>query len=156
MLHKIPQVRLNGYPRHTLSGYINSSAGWVFSRKTAQRALPSPTPASRQAAAPNARSCRSACACRWCRSTRRPGFLDQDTTAQVAALKAAGCERIFREKASGGRWDRPQRLRLLNQLTTACDLIAHWAIGRPPTAMLPTPAALRSAGLGNPLSAPGF
>jgi DNA invertase Pin-like site-specific DNA recombinase len=33
--------------------------------------------------------------------------IDQETTAQVAALKAAGCERIYREKASGGRWDRP-------------------------------------------------
>jgi len=38
---------------------------------------------------------------------------DQDTAAQVAALKAAGCERIFREKASGGRWDRPELPRLL-------------------------------------------
>ena len=37
---------------------------------------------------------------------------DQNTAAQVAALKAAGCERIFREKASGGRWNRPQFLRL--------------------------------------------
>ena len=32
---------------------------------------------------------------------------DQDTVAQVAALTAAGCERIFHEKASGGRWNRP-------------------------------------------------
>ena len=39
---------------------------------------------------------------------------DQDTAAQVAALKAAGCERIFREKASGGRWDRPELHRLLD------------------------------------------
>ena len=30
---------------------------------------------------------------------------DQETAAQVAALKAASCERIYREKASGGRWD---------------------------------------------------
>jgi Resolvase, N terminal domain len=34
----------------------------------------------------------------------------QDTAAQVKALRKAGCERIFEEKASGGSWDRPQRL----------------------------------------------
>ena len=33
---------------------------------------------------------------------------DQQTATQVAALKAAGYERIYREKASGGRWDRPE------------------------------------------------
>lgn len=44
---------------------------------------------------------------------------DQDTAAQVAALKAAGCERIFREKASGGRWDRPELHRLLDHLRKA-------------------------------------
>ena len=32
----------------------------------------------------------------------------QDTAAQVKALRKTGCERIFEEKASGGRWDRPQ------------------------------------------------
>jgi len=31
---------------------------------------------------------------------------EQDTTAQSSALKSAGCERIFREKATGGRWNR--------------------------------------------------
>ena len=41
---------------------------------------------------------------------------EQDTAAQVAALKSAGCEKIFREKASGGRWDRPELHRLLDQL----------------------------------------
>ncbi len=33
---------------------------------------------------------------------------EQDTAAQVSALKSAGCEKIFREKASGGRWDTPR------------------------------------------------
>ncbi|MEA3148100.1 MAG: hypothetical protein QOI53_3722 [Verrucomicrobiota bacterium] len=41
---------------------------------------------------------------------------EQDTAAQVSALKSAGCEKIFREKASGGRWDRPELNRLLDQL----------------------------------------
>jgi DNA invertase Pin-like site-specific DNA recombinase len=41
---------------------------------------------------------------------------EQDTAAQVSALKSAGCEKIFREKASGGRWDRPELQRLLDQL----------------------------------------
>ena len=31
---------------------------------------------------------------------------DQDTAAESVALKAACCERIFREEASGGRWER--------------------------------------------------
>ena len=32
---------------------------------------------------------------------------DQDNAAQIAALKSAGCELIFQEKATGGRWERP-------------------------------------------------
>jgi len=32
---------------------------------------------------------------------------DQETVTQVAALKAAGCERTYREKASGGRGTGP-------------------------------------------------
>ena len=43
---------------------------------------------------------------------------DQDTAAQSAALKTSGCELIFQEKASGGRWDRPELHKLLNQLRT--------------------------------------
>jgi DNA invertase Pin-like site-specific DNA recombinase len=41
---------------------------------------------------------------------------EQETAVQVSALKAAGCERIYRENASGGRWDRPELHRLLDQL----------------------------------------
>src|SRR5580700_1593813 len=48
---------------------------------------------------------------------------EQDTAAQVSALKSAGCEKIFREKASGGRWDRPELIRLLDQLRTGDILI---------------------------------
>ncbi len=41
---------------------------------------------------------------------------EQDTAAQNCVLKAAGCDLIFREKAAGGRWDRPELHKLLNQL----------------------------------------
>ena len=40
----------------------------------------------------------------------------QDTAAQVSALKSADCKRVFEDKASGGRWDRPELHRLLDQL----------------------------------------
>ena len=54
---------------------------------------------------------------------------DQDTAAQAAALKAAGCKRIYREKASGGRWDRPQLHRLLDQLRKD-DVVVVWKLDR--------------------------
>jgi len=54
---------------------------------------------------------------------------EQDTTAQVAALKKAKCERIFREKASGGRWDRPELHRLLDQIRKG-DVLVVWKLDR--------------------------
>ena len=54
---------------------------------------------------------------------------DQETATQVAALKAAGCERIYREKASGGRWDRPELHRLLDQLRKR-DVLVVWKLDR--------------------------
>jgi DNA invertase Pin-like site-specific DNA recombinase len=48
---------------------------------------------------------------------------EQDTSAQVSALKSAGCEKVFLEKASGGRWDRPELHRLLDQLRKGDILI---------------------------------
>lgn len=53
----------------------------------------------------------------------------QDTAAQLAALKAAGCERIFEERASGGRWDRPELHRLLEQLRPG-DVVTVWKLDR--------------------------
>ncbi len=54
---------------------------------------------------------------------------DQETATQVAALKAAGCERIYREKASGGRWDRPELHKLLDQLRKS-DVLVVWKLDR--------------------------
>src|ERR1700738_915916 len=54
---------------------------------------------------------------------------DQETATQVAALKAAGCERIYREKASGGRWDQPELHRLLDQLRKR-DVLVVWKLDR--------------------------
>jgi DNA invertase Pin-like site-specific DNA recombinase len=53
----------------------------------------------------------------------------QDTATQVAALKASGCEHIYREKASGGRWDRPELHRLLDQLRKG-DVLVVWKLDR--------------------------
>ncbi len=54
---------------------------------------------------------------------------DQSNTAQAKALQAAGCERIYEEVASGGRWDRPELHRLLDQLR-AGDTIVVWKLDR--------------------------
>ena len=54
---------------------------------------------------------------------------DQDAAAQIAALKDFGCELIFQEKASGGRWDRPELHRLLGQLRKG-DVLVVWKLDR--------------------------
>jgi DNA invertase Pin-like site-specific DNA recombinase len=54
---------------------------------------------------------------------------EQDTAAQITALTSAGCERIFHEKASGGRWDRPELHRLLEQLRNG-DIVVVWKLDR--------------------------
>src|SRR3982751_840316 len=54
---------------------------------------------------------------------------DQDTAAQVSALKAAGCTRVYEEKASGGRWDRPELHRMLDHLREG-DTVVVWKLDR--------------------------
>ena len=54
---------------------------------------------------------------------------EQSNAAQVAALTKAECEQVFEEKASGGRWDRPELHRMLGQLRRG-DVVAVWKLDR--------------------------
>lgn len=54
---------------------------------------------------------------------------DQSNALQLKALKAAGCKRVFEESASGGRWDRPELHRMLDQIREG-DVIAVWKLDR--------------------------
>src|SRR5688572_2852186 len=54
---------------------------------------------------------------------------DQDPAAQVGALRAGGCERVYEERASGGRRDRPELHRLLDHLR-AGDVLVVWKLDR--------------------------
>lgn len=54
---------------------------------------------------------------------------EQDTQTQISALKTAGCKLIFQEKASGGRWERPELQRLLPQLCKG-DQVIVWKLDR--------------------------
>jgi DNA invertase Pin-like site-specific DNA recombinase len=54
---------------------------------------------------------------------------EQDTRMQETALRAAGVERLFTERASGGRWDRPELHRLLDQLRPQ-DVVVVWKLDR--------------------------
>lgn len=54
---------------------------------------------------------------------------EQDTKMQVAALQSAGCEFIYRERASGGRWDRPELHKLLDHLRKG-DVVVVWKLDR--------------------------
>ncbi len=54
---------------------------------------------------------------------------EQTNTLQAKALRAAGCRRLFEEAASGGRWDRPELHRLLDQLRDG-DIVVVWKLDR--------------------------
>src|SRR5258705_304594 len=53
----------------------------------------------------------------------------QDLTSQIAQLKAAGCEKIFREKITGTTADRPQLAKLMAVLTHG-DVVVIPAVDR--------------------------
>jgi DNA invertase Pin-like site-specific DNA recombinase len=54
---------------------------------------------------------------------------EQSNKAQARALSDAGCARVFEEKASGGRWDRPELHRMLDQLREG-DTVVVWKLDR--------------------------
>nr|WP_181715764.1 recombinase family protein [Chryseobacterium sp.]QJS06489.1 MRS system resolvase [Chryseobacterium sp.] len=53
----------------------------------------------------------------------------QDNAIQIEALKKMGCEMIFEEIISGGRWDRPKLQELLNFIRKG-DTIVVWKLDR--------------------------
>ena len=54
---------------------------------------------------------------------------DQSNAAQLRALKAAGCRRLFEETASGIRWDRPKLQEMIGQLRDG-DIVVVWKLDR--------------------------
>ena len=54
---------------------------------------------------------------------------EQSNKVQARALAEAGCKRVFEEKASGGRWERPELHRMLNQLRDG-DTVVVWKLDR--------------------------
>jgi DNA invertase Pin-like site-specific DNA recombinase len=54
---------------------------------------------------------------------------DQNLDLQRDALRQAGCERLYEEKESGGKVDRPQLLRLFEALR-AGDTLVVWRLDR--------------------------
>ena len=54
---------------------------------------------------------------------------DQNLNLQRDALKKAKCERIYEEKESGGKADRPQLLRLMESLRPG-DMLVVWRLDR--------------------------
>ncbi len=54
---------------------------------------------------------------------------EQSNAAQAAALRKAGCRRVFEEAASGGRWDRPALQEMLRQLREN-DVVVVWKLDR--------------------------
>ena len=78
----------------------------------------------------------------------RVSTLEQNLDLQLQALKKAGCRRIFREKLSGASRERPEFLKMLDQLREG-DILVVWKLdrlARSTRALLETMEAIREAG----------
>ena len=62
-------------------------------------------------------------------SYARVSIQDQNPELQLAALKAAGCDRLFEEKASGAKRDRPELNAVLSHLRKG-DTLVVWKLDR--------------------------
>ena len=75
---------------------------------------------------------------------------DQNADLQRDALKAAGCEKIFTDKLSGARADRPGLAKAM-EMTREGDVLAVWRLdrlGRSLVHLIETVQALESRGVG--------
>lgn len=60
----------------------------------------------------------------------RVSTLDQNPDLQLEKLRAAGCEKIVTEKASGARADRPELTRVLRDMLREGDTLVIWKLDR--------------------------
>jgi DNA invertase Pin-like site-specific DNA recombinase len=60
----------------------------------------------------------------------RVSTLDQNADLQLWKLKEAGCERVVVEKASGAKVDRPELMRLLDDMLRTGDTLVVWKLDR--------------------------
>ena len=60
----------------------------------------------------------------------RVSTVDQSPELQLDALRRAGCEKVFTEKASGAKDDRPELARILADVLRAGDTLVVWKLDR--------------------------
>lgn len=80
----------------------------------------------------------------------RVSTLEQDVTLQIDELEKAGCERIFRDKVSGTKTERPGLQEALDFLRTGDSLVV-WRLdrlGRSLRHLIDTVSALEERGIG--------
>ncbi len=83
----------------------------------------------------------------------RVSTLDQKSELQLDALKAAGCAKVFVEKASGAKEDRVQLMAALDYLRVG-DTLVVWKLDRLARSMkqlIETVDQLKARGIGFPL-----
>nr|WP_272211157.1 recombinase family protein [Marinicella sp. W31]MDC2877042.1 recombinase family protein [Marinicella sp. W31] len=60
----------------------------------------------------------------------RVSTIDQNPELQLEALRRAGCEKVFTERGSGARDDRPELGRILSDVLRGGDTLVVWKLDR--------------------------